>query len=326
MAPVYLLAGDEPLQQTEALDLLRRRAREAGFAERVVLDTGASGFDWRELGSASASLSLFAERRLFELRLGNGSIGKEGADALVAYAGSPPEDVLLVATCGVFDGKLKKARWVKAIDQVGAVVECRVPRVEALPGWIDRRMRARGMQPSREAVDLLADRVEGNLVAAAQEIDKLLLLNGTGAVDIDTVLRSVTDSARFSVYDLVDATLAAQLARALRVLDGLRGEGTHPTLVLWALAREVRALCSMARDAAGGAPVARVLDAHRVWPWRKRLVGDALRRSGYGHWSDGLAGCARADRVIKGRERGDAWRALRELVTRLAGGPELVPR
>ncbi len=323
LAPVYLLAGDEPLQQTEAADLLRQRAREAGYTEREVFDTGDSGFDWRELAAAGASLSLFAARRLFELRLGTGAIGKEGGEALVAYCAAPPPDVMLIATCTTFDARLKNARWVKAIDGVGAIVECTLPKGRGLAQWIGQRLRDRGLRPDAEATALLVERVEGNLVAAAQEIDKLLLLNGPGAIGVDAVLRSVTDSSRFSVYDLVDATLEARLDRALRVLDGLRGEGTEPVLVLWALAREVRGLCSMARMAAGGAQVPRVLEAHRVWSSRKGLVGAALKRGDLACWSDGLGDCARVDRVIKGREAGDPWRALRELVTRLAGGPDL---
>jgi len=323
LAPVYLVAGDEPLQQTEVVDLLRKQARGEGFTEREVFDATVSGFDWRELAGAGASLSLFAERRLFELRLGSGGIGREGADALVAYVGDLPPDVLLIATCNTYDAKLKKARWVKALDQAGVVVECQLPKGGELPNWVTRRMRDRGLVPDREAVELLVDRVEGNLVAAAQEIDKLLLLNGAGKVDADAVLRSVTDSARYSVYDLVDATVGGKLGRGLRVLDGLRGEGSPPALVLWALTREVRGVCSMARDVAAGQQVPRVLEAHRVWSSRKRVIGDALRRAGDTHWANGLRGCARADRVIKGRERGDAWRALRELVTALAGGPDL---
>jgi DNA polymerase-3 subunit delta len=323
LAPVYLVAGDEPLQQTEAVDLLRQQAREQGFSEREVFDATVTGFDWRNLAAAGASMSLFAERRLFELRLGTGGIGREGADALVAYADDLPPDVLLIATCNAYDGKLRNARWVKALDKAGVVVECQLPKGGDLPNWIKRRMRDRGLVPDREAVELLVDRVEGNLVAAAQEIDKLLLLNGTGPVDADAVLRSVTDSARYSVYDLVDATIGGQLGRGLRVIDGLRGEGCAPALVLWALTREVRGVAAMARDVAAGQQVPRVLEAHRVWSSRKRLLGDALRRAGHGHWTDGLRGCARADRVIKGRERGDPWRALRELVTALAGGPDL---
>jgi DNA polymerase-3 subunit delta len=323
LAPVYLVAGDEPLQQSEAVDLLRRRARTAGYSERELFDATASGFDWNQLVAAGASPSLFAERRLFELSLGSGGIGTPGTDALVAYADDPPPDVLLIATCNAFDGKLRNARWVKALDRVGVVVDCQLPKGGALLNWIRRRMQERGLAPDGAAVELLVDRVEGNLVAAAQEIDKLLLLHGSGPVSADAVLRSVTDSARYSVYDLVDATVGGRLGRGLRVLDGLRAEGSAPALVLWALAREVRQLCTMAREVAAGQPPARVLDAHRVWSTRKGLIGDALRRAGHPHWSAGLRGCARADRVIKGRERGEAWRALRELVAQLAGGPDL---
>ena len=327
LAPVYLVIGEEPQQLTEALDLLRRRAREAGFAEREVLDPTASGFDWRHLAAAGASLSLFAERRLLELNLGGGTgIGTEGAEAMSAFCAAPPPDVLLLASCTKYDATTKKARWVRALEQAGVLVECQLPKGRALGDWVRQRLRSRGLEPGPEAVELLLDRVEGNLVAAAQEIDKLELLHGAGPLSADDVLRSVTDSARYSVYDLVDATLGGALGRSLRVLDGLRGEGGAPTMVLWALARELRPLHAMAREVAAGRRPQQVLQAHRVWASRQGLVGAALRRGGPGLWAAGLRGCARADRVIKGQERGDPWLALRELVSLLAGGPELVVR
>jgi len=321
LAPLYLVAGNEPLQQTETLDILRRRAREAGFAEREVFDADSSGFDWHTLEAAGASLSLFSDKRLFELRLGNGGIGKEGADALVRYATAPPPDVLLLATCDRFDGKLKKSRWCKALDTAGVIVEVAVPPPARLPDWLARRMRERDLQPDAEALALLAERVEGNLVAAAQEIDKLQLLHGSGPVDADAVLRASTDSARYDVYDLVEATLAGRLGRSLHILEGLRGEGAAESLVIWALAREVRALVSMARAVASGEPSGRVMQAHGIWSSRQQQVGAALRRAGPKRWAATLRACAHADRVVKGQARGSAWQALREAVTLGAGGP-----
>ncbi|HEY5791265.1 MAG TPA: DNA polymerase III subunit delta, partial [Gammaproteobacteria bacterium] len=276
LAPVYLVAGDEPLQQTETLDQLRQAAREQGYAEREVFDADGSGFDWNAFLAAGANLSLFAARRLFELRVGEGAIGNEGAAAVLSYCAQPPADVVLLIVCNRYDSALKRGRWCNACDAAGVVVEVQVPKGNQLPGWIARRMRSRGLQPDAAATALLAERVEGNLMAAAQEIDKLLLLHGSGPVDADAVLRATTDSARYGVYDLVDAALGGQLARSLRILDGLRGEGTAETLVVWALAREVRGLAAMAREVARGQPVARVLQSHRVWSSRQGLVGAAL--------------------------------------------------
>lgn len=316
LAPIYLISGDEPLQVGEAADLVRRRAREAGFATREVFEA-VRGFDWGQLQAAGNNLSLFGDQRLFDLRL-PGSPGREGGDALRAYAEALPPDVILLITAPRFDAQAQKSRWFSALDRAGVTVVVYPPDAKQLPRWIDDRMRSRALEPTREAIALLAERVEGNLLAAAQEIDLLSLLHGTGKVDAETVLRVVTDSARYDVYNLVDTVLEGRIGRAQRVLNGLRGEGVATALVLWAVTREVRALCAMAADAANGRPLGQIFSAHRVWQRRQPLVRAALRRD-LAHWRLGLRGCARCDRVIKGQEVGSAWHELGVLVTSLCG-------
>jgi len=323
LAPITLVAGDEPLQLTETLDLLRLRARELGYADREVFDADSASFDWDRLLSAGASLSLFAEKRLFELRLGNGSIGKEGGEALQEYAADPPPDVVLIAACQRYDRTIKGSRWATAVDRAGVLVEVRMPIPAQLPEWLRRRMHARGLQPDAEAVQLLAERVEGNLVAAAQEIEKLVLLGESGPLGVDAVLSAVTDSAQFDVYDLVDALLDGDLARTTRVLDSLHDEGVAETLAVWALARELRSLAAMASEVAAGRSAGQVMQAHHVWSNRQSRVGRALRRVGVAAWQQGVRDCARIDAMAKGQAPGHAWQAIRVLATRLAGGPAM---
>jgi len=318
LAPIYLISGDEPLQVGEAADTVRRRAREAGFATREVFEAG-RGFDWGQLLAAGNMLSLFGDQRLFDLRL-SGSPGRDGGEALRAYADALPQDVVLLITAPRFDAASQKSRWFTTLEKAGVTVVIYPPDAKDLPRWIDNRMRSRGLEPTREASALLAERVEGNLLAAAQEIDMLSLLHGSGQVDAETVLRVVTDSARYDVYDLVDAVLEGRVARVQRVINGLRGEGVATALVLWAVTREVRAMCAMAADVAAGRSLGQVFSANRVWQRRQPLVRAALGRD-LAHWRRGLRGCARCDRVIKGQEAGNAWHELDVLVTTLSGLP-----
>ena len=318
LAPIYLISGDEPLQIAEACDAIRARARETGCAERLLFNVE-SGFDWDALSQARDSLSLFAERRLVELRLPTGKPGEAGAKVLRDYAARPPGDDVLLVISGKIDKDAQRGKWFTALEQAGVVVQVWPLTVAQLPAWIERRMRAKGLQPSSEAVALLAERVEGNLLACAQEIEKLLLLHGTGAVDGAAVSAAVTDSARYSVYDLVDRALAGEGAAVTRVLHGLQGEGEEPVVVLWALAREIRSLAIMADAVQGGAGMEQVFNENRIWQNRKILVSGALKRSSPRSLRLLLRQAGRADRVIKGAAPGNVWDELLQLVLGLAG-------
>ncbi|NIR61288.1 MAG: DNA polymerase III subunit delta [Gammaproteobacteria bacterium] len=316
--PVYLLTGDEPLLRGEAADMVRAELRARGFAERQVLHVE-SGFDWSRLTGAAASLSLFAERRLIELRMEGAKPGEAGARALEAYAAAPPADTVLLILCAKLDAPAQRSRWHQAIERAGAVVTVRPVRVEQLPGWIHARMRARGFEPTDEAVQLLAERAEGNLLACAQEVEKLALLQPPGPVDAAALARAVGDSARFSVYDLGDAVLAGDIARVVRIVQGLRAEGIEPTLALWAVTREVRLLGSLAGERARGAGLGALMARYRIWERRKPWVQRALRRHEPERWAALLGECARVDRVIKGVAPGRAWEELLQLALEAAG-------
>lgn len=317
--PVYFVCGDEPFLAGEAADRIRSAARERGYAERELHHAAARGFDWQGFSASSAAMSLFASRRLVELRLPTAKPGDEGARALVAWCEDPPPDTILLVVAGKLESGSRRARWVGALERAGVMVEVRPVPAAELGRWIVARMRAHGLKPHPEAVELLAQRIEGNLLAAAQEIDKLALLQGGGAVDVDTVRASVADSARYDVFQLVDAAVAGDPARALRMLDGLKAEGEAPTLVIWALARELRALSAIAGAIERGDGVDRALHAARVWDKRKPLVRDALSRLRAARIARLLRRAAKTERVIKGAERGNGWDELLGLTLSFAG-------
>jgi DNA polymerase-3 subunit delta len=312
LAPVYVLSGDEPLLVQEAADAIRARARAEGFSERELLDVDAR-FDWRALADAASSLSLFAERRILELRLPGGKPGDQGARALSEYAAAPATDTLLLLICGKLDAATRKSKWYSAITQAGVELIAWPIAREGLTNWVAQRMKARGLLPEGRAAALIAERAEGNLLAAVQEIEKLWLARGAGAVDEDAVCAAVSDQSRFDVFALADAALAGDAARTARVLTALRGEGEEPVLILWALTRELRTLAAIAGDCERGMASAAALARHRVWDKRKPLVQAALRRLPARGWRALLAECARLDAVIKGQASGNPWDELLHL-------------
>ena len=322
LSPVYFIHGDETLLVGECADAVRSTARQQGFSDRQVFSAD-SGFDWTNLLAASDSLSLFSERRILELRLPTGKPGREGARVLCEYTERIPEDTVLLIISAKLETAARRSKWVQALDSVGVSVPVWPVEAAQLPAWIERRMRVHKMRPSREALQLIADRVEGNLLAAAQEIEKLYLLHGPGALDLETVAELVADSARYDIFVLVDAALAGDAAYAQRVLAGLRAEGVEPVLVLWALSREIRSLESMARAIQGGVSLRRVLTERRVWDKRKPLISGVLQRIRGRQWWTLLQRCAELDRVIKGRAPGSAWDELLQLTMWLAGGASL---
>lgn len=322
LLPVYWVSGDEPFQLDEACGLLRQAAQQQGFSERQVYHVD-RGYDWDQLRQSVDSLSLFAERKLIELRLPTGKPGTEGSKALQQYAAQAQADTLLLIVSGKLEPAAQKSKWFNAVERAGAVLQVWPIDAARLPQWLGRRLQLRGMQATPEALRLLSERSEGNLLAADQELEKLLLLYGPGKLDVDQVQAAVTDSARFDVFDLVDEALGGHAERVCRVLFGLRGEGVEPVLILWALEREIRALAQMARQCAEGVSVDQVMSTQRVWDKRKPLIRKALSRSQAGQWERLLLRCGRLDRVIKGQDTGRAWDELLELGMSIAGRPAL---
>jgi DNA polymerase-3 subunit delta len=323
LAPIYVLGGDEPLQVQEARDAIRAAAARQGFDERVLLCVE-SGFDWDALRAHADSLSLFGDKLLIDLRLVSGKPGDAGARALRDYAAKPPEDNLLIVTMDKFDRASASTQWYKALEGAGAAIRTWPVDAHQLGAWIRRRASARGLTLTAPAAQALGERVEGNLLACAQEIDKLHMVHGESRLDLEDVLRSVADSARFDVFDLVDAALAGDTARSVRILHGLREEGVAPPLLAWALTRELRSLSRMAGDMAGGSDLAEVMGRNRVWDKRRALVSSALRRHPAPVWLDIMCQAASTDRITKGGAPGNPWDAL-ELLALAIGGVMLAP-
>ncbi len=308
LAPLYLVFGEETLLAVEAADAIRAAARQQGYSERECL-TVETGFDWHTLKQLASSPSLFANRRLLELRMGDAK---------------PAEDVVLLMTAGKIDWQTQKGRWFTALDSAGVVIAAMPVEMRQLPGWIERRLRDRGLHPTPEAVTLLSERIEGNLLAAAQEIEKLALTATDQPLTAEIILSAVGDSARYSIYDFVDAAILGQPERVARIVDGLRGEGVEPVLANWALHREVRTLTALAFARSQRQPQDPIFTAHRVWEKRKPLLQQTLQRLTLADCRGLLKACARIDRAIKGAGPGAPWDELLATGLRLAG-LELLP-
>lgn len=312
LKPVYLLAGEEHLLLLEAADALRARARELGYIEREVLDAEGK-FDWSDLTMAAASMSLFASRRLVDLRLPGGRPGKDGSAAIVEYCEQPAPDTILLISCTQWS-KQHEGAWVTAVERVGSFVPLWPLKPNEFREWITQRMARAGLKPDADAIEALAERVEGNSLAAAQEIDKLKLLHGAAPLNAATLEDLVADSARFDVFRLADAALAGEGARALRVLAGLRAEGEQvPGLMGWLL-NQLQTLARLA----GAGNLSAALRTERIWPAREGLYRKALQRADAAHWERCLAEASLIDKLSKGRDSGDAWLQLERLIAAIA--------
>lgn len=318
LARCYLIFGDEPLQAAESADLVRSAARSIGISERLLFDVEA-GFDWHLLQSGVNELSLFAARRLIEIRLGPRKPDKPGSAILTELCRRDDLQDIILVSADRLDRNAQKARWFKTIDAIGVTVQVRQIGPNQLQGWIARRATQHAMTLTNAASELIAVRAEGNLLAAAQELDKLSLLVDSGEVDVDIVLSAMVDNARFDVFGLIDVTLSGDGAKAVRMLRGLREEGTEPVIIGWALTRELRSLAYMAVDLVAGKPVQSVLDEHKVWRSRSGIVQRALKRASLARLIHLLLDSIALDRIIKGSLPGNPWDELEMLCLELAG-------
>jgi len=245
--PVYMVSGDEPLQQMESLDMIRSFLREQDYSEREILDVDAQ-FDWQRLLDEAASMSLFATRRIVELRLPSAKPGRQGSQVLKDYLARPPEDTVLIVNAGKVDGSAKKSAWYKAIDQSGMVVQCWPVPVDKLSFWLQQRFSQRDMTVDNEVLAYISQHVEGNLLAADQEIEKLFLLLGPGKITYPDVAQAISSQSRYSVFELVDMLLTGNTQRVIKILAGLKAEGIVPVIINWALAKDIRLLAMAAAD------------------------------------------------------------------------------
>jgi len=322
LRPVYLVSGDEPLLVQECADQIRAAARTGGCSERQVFEAGERSFDWMELAQGAGSMSLFAEQRLLELRIPNGKPGTEGSKAIQAYLDEPAEGDILLIVAGKIDKASTNSKWYKVIDQAGATVTVWPVSAADMPRWLSQRAAAMGLELERDATALLAERVEGNLLAAVQELEKLHLLAAGGAVTAEHVSAAVSDNARFNLFACVDSSLAGRGEDSLRMLQGLRAEGTEPVVIVWALARELRLLHGLCLAVNAGQAPGQALAAARVWQSRQSVLQAALGRHSEQSAARLLRLAAHVDGCIKGYASGNPWDAMELLLLALAGHGE----
>ncbi|NUS39370.1 MAG: DNA polymerase III subunit delta [Lysobacter sp.] len=324
LRPAYLVAGSEPLLVLEAADAIRGAARGQGIVEREVFEAEGNQRepDWNALSATLGAPSLFASRRLVEVRLPTGKPGKEGAKLIEDFCEAPPPDVTLLVTAGEWS-KAHAGKWSDAIARIGALVVAWPVKPHELPGWIERRLRERGLRAGHDAVQRLAERVEGNLLAAAQEIDKLKLLADGAPLDAARMDELVADSARYDVFRLLDAALNGRTAQVPRMLAGMRAEGEAVPALLGMVVRELQATAALARVQARGGNLAGEFKAQRIWDSKQAMYRRALQRHPAPRWERFVAEAGRVDRIAKGRDRagedpGDAWLALERLLLAVA--------
>lgn len=323
LAPLYVITSDEHLLALEAADKIRRAARAHGYTERDVLVVERS-FKWGQLLAANQSQSLFGDKKLIELRIPTGKPGKDGGQALQEYAANLNPDNLTIISLPKLDWATAKAAWVGSLQQVGVYID--IPLVERaqLPGWISSRLALQQQSADRQCMDFIADRVEGNLLAAHQEIQKLALLYPPGKLSFEQVHDAVLNVARYDVFKLNEAMLSGDCARLMRMMDGLKGEGEALPLVLWAVADEVRTLLKLKSAMTQGKPLGALLKEYRIWGPREKLMEPALRRISLNTLQSALQEAAQIDKMVKGLRAkafsGNAWDALSQLGLKLARG------
>ena len=323
LAQLYVISSDEHLLALEAADKIRRAARAQGYSERDVLSVERS-FKWGELLAANQELSLFGDKKLIELRIPTGKPGKDGGAALQSYAKNLSPDNLTLITLPKLDWATQKAAWVASLQQAAVYIEIANVERGQLPNWISQRLAAQGQSAERASLDFIADRVEGNLLAAHQEILKLGLLHEPGKLSYEQVQDAVLNVARYDVFKLSEAMLGGDPARLVRMLEGLKGEGEALPLVLWAVSEEIRTLLKLKAGMAQGRPLGALMKELRIWGPRERMMEPALRRVSLPVLENALQQAAQVDKMIKGLRAkgyaGDAWDALLQLALKVCRG------
>jgi len=324
LLPVYVISGDEPLLAQESADAVRLAARNKGFSGREVFH-GEGKFDWSQLHNEANALSLFAEKKIIEIRISNGKPGDKGSKALCELCANPSPDNLLLVILPKLERSAQNSKWVKALEAVGAHIQVWPVTGDQLPRWIKQRLLESNITANQQAVETLAERVEGNLLAAVQEIEKLKLLAIEGKVDAIMMSSVVADSARYNLFEFVDKVLAGDAQSAARSLRGLHSEGTDAIPLLWAITRELRILIKASEQISRGENRDWALKNAGVWEKRLPLFRTAIQRCSAAHLRMLLYQAGAIDRGIKGMRKADIWDELTTLVLSLAGSQTLKP-
>lgn len=317
---IVLVSGDEPLLVNEACDAIRAKARAAGYTERE-LHFVERGFDWAAMRAASRNLSLFAERKIVELRLSGSGLGQgdAGTATVMEFAEARSADTLVLIISEKLDGKALKTKWVSSIDQHGLIVQVWPVELPRLPTWIRERMVRYKLETDVASATIIAERVEGNLLAADQEIQKLALLHPPGKISSEDILEAVVDSARYDTLQLGVAAMQGQLERAVKILEGLREEGIDATLVLWGIKQDLTWMSRCAQLMSRGQSADGAMNTEYVWRPRQAAMKQALSRHRLSAIHRMLVDASNVDRAIKGVRRSNPWLELQALVARIAG-------
>jgi DNA polymerase-3 subunit delta len=319
LAPLYVVHGDEPLIALEAADAIRSAARAKGYSDRDLL-IAERGFDWSELLNSGASMSLFGGRKIVELRLPTGKPGTEGAKVIERYCGNLNPECLTLVSLPRLDKAGQNSAWFGGLSSAGVVIDIYKLERSRLPEWIGARLARGGQRASREVLEFLSERVEGNLLAAHQEVQKLALLLPPGEISLEEAEAAVSNVARYDVQALVESMLGGDLVRYVRVLEGLKGEGEAPTFVLWAISEDLRALSRILAGVAAGRQAEQLFRENRIWRNKEAAMKSALRRFSQQTVDAALSHAALIDRVIKGIAKGSAWDEFLKLGLELKHG------
>ena len=324
LLPVYVISGDEPLLAQESTDAVRLAARNQGFSGREVFH-GEGKFDWGQLHNEANALSLFAEKKIIEVRISNGKPGDKGSKAICELCANPSPDNLLLVILPKLERSAQNSKWMKALESAGAHIQVWPVTGDQLPRWIKQRLLESNITANQQAVEILAERVEGNLLAAVQEIEKLKLLATNGKVDAIMMSSVVADSARYNLFEFVDKVLAGDAQSAARSMRGLHSEGTDALPLLWAITRELRILIKASEQISRGESRDWALKNAGVWEKRLPLFRSAIQRCSAAHLRMLLYQAGAIDRGIKGMRKADIWDELTTLVLSLAGSQTLKP-
>ncbi len=323
LASIYIVSGDEHLLAQEACDQIRQASKAQGFDNRELYHVDAS-FDWSTLHYASQSMGLFAEKKFIELRL-NAKLNDKGRKALVEYSSAPADDTVLLIILPKLERSQLSSKWFSALEKASCFVQIWPININQLPKWIEQRAKSLKLQLSHDAIALLASRVEGNLLAAAQELEKLRLLFGDQTIDTEAMSQAVAESARYDVFTLVDRALQGDTVAAVKTLQGLRGEGTEVIALLWALAREVRTLLQLENEVSAGKNFQASARRLGIWDSRQGLIQSALRRLNKNQLQVLLRLAGQTDRAAKGMHSADPWQNCLEIIMVLSGQNALSP-
>jgi DNA polymerase III subunit delta len=316
----FILSGEEPLQMGECADAIRAAAREQGFLDREVMDSEI-GFDWASVRMSARERSLFGDRRILEIRLSQ-KPDREGQAILSSLAQDPSDEILIILHLPKLTAKEQQVGWFQKLETAGIHVQIWPLEGDRLLRWLDHRLNSRGLLADQSGIRLLAARVEGNLLAAAQEIEKLKILYGSGQLTDGMIREAVADNSRYDVFDLAEEVLAGHLGRMRRILKGLKNEGIAPQVALWSVTRELRLANRLKQDLAEGKNFETLANSHRLWDRHKTAMQSALNRLSIHAIRDALILAAETDRIGKGISAGDTWEALWRLCVTIARKPD----